>query len=312
VAVSESSRIYQHPLAYLIGLEGVALLKAFAGRYDEAFTRDRLAEVRRLLDAADGFGSGAEVPAISVEDGYRRSAEGYDTAQNQLIDLEQPVVWSIIDALPVGTALDVACGTGRHTAHLAALGHEVIGVDASPEMLALARRKLPDVTFHRADLHRLPVADARVNILVCALALTHVPDLTPVLAEFTRVLKPGGHLVLSDSRGVLEGVGLPMPGQDADGRWGYMPVCQRRASDYLGAALPLGLLVRRCEEPRRPSPLIPGDPPPGAPPEVPRGGTGAGLNEPPSIWALHRYAPKAVNAAYDDLPAAIVWHFQKS
>ena len=42
--------IYQHPLAYLLGIEGLALLRAWAGDYDEAFVRARLAEVRRLLD----------------------------------------------------------------------------------------------------------------------------------------------------------------------------------------------------------------------------------------------------------------------
>jgi hypothetical protein len=42
--------IYQHPLAYLLGVEKLALLRAWAGDYDEAFVRARLAEVRRLLD----------------------------------------------------------------------------------------------------------------------------------------------------------------------------------------------------------------------------------------------------------------------
>ncbi len=42
--------IYQHPLAYLLGLEGIALLRAWAGDYDKALVEARLAEVRRLLD----------------------------------------------------------------------------------------------------------------------------------------------------------------------------------------------------------------------------------------------------------------------
>jgi hypothetical protein len=42
---------YVHPLAYLVGLEGVALLHAFAGEYDRDFTEARLAEVRALLDS---------------------------------------------------------------------------------------------------------------------------------------------------------------------------------------------------------------------------------------------------------------------
>jgi hypothetical protein len=42
--------IYQDPLAYLLGLEGIALLDAWAGDHDRAFVDTRLAEIRRLLD----------------------------------------------------------------------------------------------------------------------------------------------------------------------------------------------------------------------------------------------------------------------
>ena len=42
--------IYQHPLAHLLGIEGIALLRAFAGDHDEAFTLARFGEIRRLLD----------------------------------------------------------------------------------------------------------------------------------------------------------------------------------------------------------------------------------------------------------------------
>ena len=44
--------VSMHPLAHLVGLEGAALLRAFAGEYDRAFTEARLAEVRELLDSA--------------------------------------------------------------------------------------------------------------------------------------------------------------------------------------------------------------------------------------------------------------------
>lgn len=54
--------IHQHPLAYLLGLEGVALLRAFAGEHDRAFTEARIAEVRELLDRADELGPGVDVP----------------------------------------------------------------------------------------------------------------------------------------------------------------------------------------------------------------------------------------------------------
>lgn len=300
-----SESVYQHPLAYLLGLEGVALLRAFAGEHDREFVQRRLDEVRRLLD--EDWGEGVHASPMSVEEGYAQWAAFYDEPGNELLELEQPVVWAILDSLPVGVALDAACGTGRHSARLAELGHSVIGVDRTPEMLAVARAKVPAGDFREGDLHALPLEDDSVDIVVCGIAVSHVPELEPVLAEFVRVLRPGGHLVLSDSRGHFADIGLPLVRQRADGTFGYMPVWSRLASDYLAAALPLGLQVRRCEELRRRHEIVgedgtdlyDGEPSPEFDPE----GT-------PNIWSLHPFAVEATNAAWSRRPAAIVWHFQ--
>jgi ubiquinone/menaquinone biosynthesis C-methylase UbiE len=301
--------IYQHPLAYLLGLEGIALLRAFSGVYDRDFTLARLREIQRLLDSTEELGNGVEARPITTREGYDRWAPFYDEPGNQLLDIEQPIVREILDSLPVGVALDVACGTGRHTAHLASLGHKVIGVDTSPEMLARAREKVPEGEFHEADLHDVPLPEDSVDLVVCAIALSHVADLGPALAELVRVLRPNGHLVISDSRGLIGDIGLPLVRVGPGGEFGYMSVYARLASDYLAAALPLGLHVRRCEEPRRPSPLFGDD---GTdlydgvrpPAQVP--------GEPPNIWSLHALATAATNAAWRGNPAAIIWHFQLS
>jgi ubiquinone/menaquinone biosynthesis C-methylase UbiE len=290
--------IYQHPLAYLLGLEGVALLRAFSGEYDREFTYARIAEIRRLLDAAE-LGDGVELEPLSTQEGYARWAPSYDEPGNQLLELEQPIVREILDGLPRGIALDAACGTGRHVAYLASLGHEVIGIDSSPEMLARAREKVPQARFHEGDFHDLPLDDDSLDIVVCAFALTHVVELEGVLRELVRVLRPNGHLVLSDTRGLAGGVGLPPVKVGPEGRAGYIPTYVRLASEYLAVALPLGLQVRRCEEPRRPSPLVDEA---SHPEHVP--------GEAPNIWTLHGFAPAATNAAYRRAPAAIIWHFQ--
>ena len=301
--------IYQHPFAYLLGLEGIALLRAFSGVYDRDFTSARLREIRALLDSVEELGDGVEAHPITTREGYARWAASYDEPGNQLIDLEQPVVREILDSLPLGVALDAGCGTGRHTAYLASLGHKVIGVDTSPEMLGLAREKVPEGEFYEADLRDVPLADDSVDLVVCAIALSHVADLAQAFAEFVRVLRPNGHLVISDSRGLIGDIGLPLVKIGPDGNFGYMPTRSRLASDYLAAALPLGLQVRRCEEPRRPSPLVADDgtdlydgtPPPN---HIP--------GNPPNIWALHRFCTAATNAAYKGNPVAIIWHFQLS
>jgi SAM-dependent methyltransferase len=209
------------------------------------------------------------------------------------------VVWEILDGLPTGTALDAACGTGRHAEYLASLGHTVIGVDSSPEMLAIARAKVPGGEFREGDLHHLPVPDQHADVVVCALALSHVPDLAPALAEFAASC---GHLVISDSRGLFGYLGTPVVKALPGGRFGYLPHRNHLTSDYLAAALPLGLQVRRCEEPRLPDPVIDPDaaPPSGAVPEY----------QPADHWALQPWCPAATNAAYRDTPAVIIWHFQ--
>lgn len=266
--------IYQHPMAYLLGLEGAALMRAFNGDYDRDFTEARLAEVRTLLATASRFGDGESTRPITIAEGYDVWAGDYDQPGNPLIDLEQPVVREILGQLPPGTALDAACGTGRHAEYLARLGHKVIGVDNSREMLAAARAKMPRGEFREGDLHLLPVPDRHVDLVVCALALAHVAEFAPVLAEFVRVLRPGGDLVISDTRHEWPIV-QALPGGD----FGYLPHRNHLTSDYLAAALPLGLRVLRCEEPCLPDPAIDPDV---APPAAP-------VEHPSDIWSLQRW-----------------------
>jgi SAM-dependent methyltransferase len=304
--------IYQHPLAYLLGLEGIALLRAFSGAYDREFTLARFREMRALLEAQDALGGGVEARPISTREGYDSWAPSYDGQSNQLLEIEQPIVREILDGLPVGVALDAACGTGRHAAYLQSLGHTVIGVDSSPGMLALAREKVPQGVFHEGDLHSLPLADDSVDLVVCAIALIHFADLDGPFREFARLLRPGGHLVVSDMRGLIGDIGFPVTfdGPELDGdddELGYMPQYPRLASEYLAAALPLGFLVRGCDEPRVPSPLLDDE---GRtlhdgkrlPPQDP--------NEPPYSWSLHAEAIEATNTAWRGKPSSIIWHFQ--
>jgi SAM-dependent methyltransferase len=289
-------------LAYLLGVEGVALLRAFTGEHDRAFVEARLAEVRRLLDAPSLAGPGVEVAAVDTVDGYRIWSRTYDTTPNGAFDWDAIVV-DILDGLPAGDALDAACGTGRYAALLAGRGHRVVGVDRSPDMLARARERVPEAAFLLGDLHRLPVADRSVDLVTCALALTHVPALEPVFAEFARVLRPGGHVVLCDIHPDMVALGsipcVRLPG----GEPGRLPAARHLVGDYLRAALPVGLRPLRCEEPR----LGRG----GDSPSTPDATTDPG---PWDLWpwSLQELVPEATGAAYDGLPAMLFWHFERT
>lgn len=291
--------IYEHPLGYLLGLEGLVLLRGYLGEFDRDFVEARIAEVRRLLDDESLAGAGVDVERVDTVAGYRLWSETYDQPGNPAFDLDTPFVTEIVGHLPAGDALDAACGTGRIAGLLAAHGHRVIGVDGSPDMLARARERVPDGDFRIGELARLPVPDDSVDLVTCALALTHNADLDPVLAEFARVLRPGGHVVISDLHPdmVLRGYNPSLRGPDGTPQRIVSHV--HSLGDYLRAALSVGLQVRRCEEPctsRVDRPLPPTAPTAGPWEEWP--------------WSLALLAPEAARAANTGAREGLVWHFQ--
>lgn len=292
--------IYEHPLAYVLGLEGVALLRAFGGEHDRTFVEARIAGIRRLLAEPALAVDGVAVDRVDTVAGYRIWSATYDQPGNGLFEYEESVVREILDGLPTGVALDAACGTGRYSEYLAAQGHRVIGVDSSPDMLAHARARVPGARFLLGDLHRLPLAAGEVDVVVCALALTHLADLRPALAEFARVLRPGGHLVIADVHHERVFLGSIPSVVGPDGRPGRLPAYRHLAGDYLRAALPVGLQVRRCEEPRL---RVSEEPPPPAPDVV--------LGPwPVWPWCLADLVPEAARAANAGTPVTVIWHFQ--
>lgn len=110
---------------------------------------------------------------------------------------------------PGQTVLDYGCGPGGLALELARrvgpAGH-VHGVDLNAEFITLARRALGEAgfaastTFHHVSDDRIPLADASVDRLVCKNVMEYVPDVRATLAEFRRVVKPGGlaHVIDSD------------------------------------------------------------------------------------------------------------------
>ncbi|GAB3727968.1 class I SAM-dependent methyltransferase [Nocardiopsis nanhaiensis] len=98
-----------------------------------------------------------------------------------------------------GPVADLGCGPGRVAAHLRALGLDVFGVDLSPVMIDLARESYPDLRFEVGSMDALDLADGGLDGIVSWYSVIHTPppDLPAHLAEFRRVLAPGGHLLLA-------------------------------------------------------------------------------------------------------------------
>ena len=146
---------------------------------------------------------GQQARADRIRQMFDQVAARYD-ARNRLFSADRDRAWRRRAAQraalrPGQTALDPCTGTGR-------LAHEllpfvgpsgrVIGVDFSPAMLELARRREPQVEFRLGDVTRLDQPDASVDAVTIGFGLRNLVDRNAALREMRRVLRPGGRLVI--------------------------------------------------------------------------------------------------------------------
>lgn len=111
-----------------------------------------------------------------------------------------PVLCDAAGLGPGQRVLDVACGTGALTlaaAQQVVPGGAVTGLDASPEMLAVARRKRPDLEWREGRAESLPFADASFDAVVSQFGLMFFDDPVAGLREMWRVLRGGGRLAVA-------------------------------------------------------------------------------------------------------------------
>jgi len=105
-----------------------------------------------------------------------------------------------------GRALDAGCGTGFQAALLADLGYEIHGVDIAAALLAIARRRLPQMPTVQGTIEALPYPSESFHVVACCgSTLSFVDDAVQALREIGRVLRPGGVLLLDcEHRGSLD------------------------------------------------------------------------------------------------------------
>ncbi len=234
---------------FILGLQGLAILRSWM--LDFATVKARAHKILEIAGEYEKAPWSAPIVAgeQTVTAGYAERAASYDTDRNPMFLAEEPVVHGLLGQYPLGAALDAACGTGRHAAYLASLGHRVTGIDSTAEMLERARAKVPAAQFETGDLTAIPLSDETMDSAVCSLALTHCADLGPPIRELARVVRPGGHVVISDVHPMMVLLGVHVGYRLSQTEYGVVRNNVHLASDYLTAFHKAGLKVVQCIEP---------------------------------------------------------------
>ncbi|MEU2613015.1 class I SAM-dependent methyltransferase [Micromonospora sp. NPDC007271] len=144
------------------------------------------------------------------DDERERTRRSYDTVAAEyharLADelTDKPVDRALLAALlelavPGTPVADLGCGPGHVTDWLSGRGVPAVGIDLSPQMVAVARHAYPGAEFREGDLLRLPAADGEFGAAVALYSVIHLaPDeLRPALAEACRALRPGAPLLVA-------------------------------------------------------------------------------------------------------------------
>lgn len=139
----------------------------------------------------------AEVAAM-----FDEVAPTYDLA-NSLLSFGQDRSWRKIVRKAVAPKsgqkiLDLAAGTGASSVAFALPGVKVVAGDFSEGMLAVGRKRHPEIEFVFADATALPFADAEFDAVTISFGLRNVVDVPKALAEMYRVTKPGGKIVICE------------------------------------------------------------------------------------------------------------------
>jgi SAM-dependent methyltransferase len=198
---------------------------------------------------------------------YEALAEAYaahiDTKPHNAY-YERPATLALLPDVAGLRVLDAGCGPGVYAEWLLDRGAQVVAVDASPKMLALATKRLGDrAELHQADLSQ-PLAfleNVYCDLVLSSLVLVYIADWRTVAAEFHRVLRQGGTLVVSVTHPFFDFTYFHSNAyrttELVSADWsGFtpvrvrMPAFRRSLEETLNPFLDAGFLLERIVEPR--------------------------------------------------------------
>ncbi len=188
----------------------------------------------------------------NVASAYNQWAASYDGQVNRTRDLDALILREHSPRVRGRTVLELGCGTGKNSLWIAAECTQLVALDFSAGMLAIARERVPaeHVHFLEHDIREAwPVADASMDVVLSNLVLEHVEDLRPVFAECARVLRKGGKLFLSELHPMRQLLGGQAHFDDeASGEVVHVRAFPHSVSEYVNLGMAAGFKLRAIGE----------------------------------------------------------------
>jgi len=153
-------------------------------------------------------------------DGWERAADYYGDAFGSLTSQTIPALLRAAEVSQGTRLLDVASGPGYVAAEAAAIGALPIGIDFASEMVALASRRYPSLTFEQGDAEALPFEDGSFDAVAINFGVLHLARPDTALVEAHRVLRSGGRCAFTvwASPDISVGFGIVLNAIETHGR----------------------------------------------------------------------------------------------
>lgn len=146
--------------------------------------------------------------------------------------IEMPTTLSLFGSIKGKRILDVGCGTGIYARELLKRGAIVHGIDQSEAMLDIAREYAPRASFKQGTAYPLPYPSKHFDMVLSALVIDHIDDLTQLFKEIHRVLKPNGFFIFSGRNPLTECRDAKRFGKHRYGLLGYRRDGKEIFGDY--------------------------------------------------------------------------------
>jgi len=188
---------------------------------------------------------------MSVKEAYNSWSAQYDDNENKTRDLEAVSLKKTLNNIPFGNCLEIGCGTGKNTLWLATKASNVLGIDFSDKMLAIAKEKvqLPNVTFLQADITKewAFASNKKFNIVSFSLVLEHIENLNDTFAKVDKVTDKGSYVYIGELHPFKQYSGSKARFETAEGL--QVVTCfNHHVSDFTSAAAKYAFSVQIINE----------------------------------------------------------------